>query len=371
MPWIVPAVMAAAAVAQTAASAAGQARNNAQQNKQYSLEQQQLADAQQNQAYQRAVQAMVNQRAVAGTQDSFGTSITYDPQTNTWVQSLGAVPKAADTAAINANLIRNTTDLMQQELANRASSERAALAGGAADTAQRNLANFRPMGADELTGLLSQQGINAARQVFDPLRADTLRALARASTAAGPVVSQLGLGEAKNLRDTLIDARIKGMTGVDAINNANYGRLSNAATTTNALATPTLGQGNLGTSATDQLLQQLTATRAQWAPSSTAQGAYGANMATGYGNQATSAAAARVPNSNFGLDQTISGLKDFANFAGGKGDNSLTGLVSALRNAFGNTSPDNPTDMGAVGATNTNWGNDAINYINPNSGGIY
>jgi hypothetical protein len=338
MAWITPTIAAVGAAANLGAGLLGQGRNNNQQSDQFLLQMMQLQQAQQNQQNQQAVQAMVNRRAVAGTADSFGTTVQYDPTTNTWQQKLGALPMQADTAAINANMTRNTTDLMQQELANRVAMQRAAQAGPMADTAQRALQNFRPMSSDQLTALMTQQGIEAARQAYDPLRADTLRAVARTGTAAGPVLRQLGLGEAQNLRNTLNQSAISGLTDASSINSANYQRLLNAATGTQTLATPQLQQGNLGTSATDQLLQQLTANRAQWAPSSTAQGAYGANMATDIYGRSTNAAAGAVPNQNFGLDQTISGLKNLGSFASNTGTGGMNALLSSIFGGGGNSS---------------------------------
>src|SRR5215469_14521534 len=161
MAWITPAVIGAGALLNAGVGLMGQGRNNTQQQMQYALQQQQLQAAQANQQYQRMVQAMVNQRAVAGTADAFGTTVQYDPTTNTWQQQLGPLPKAADTAAMQANIIRNTTDLQQQELANRQALIRAAQAGPAANAAQMQLANFRAMTPEQLTGLLTQQGVIA------------------------------------------------------------------------------------------------------------------------------------------------------------------------------------------------------------------
>jgi|SRR5215469_7523461 len=340
-----------AAAAGAGTSIMGLGANNRQQQLQANLAQQQLALARQNQQNQALVQAMVNQRAVAGTQDAFGTTVRYDPTTNTWQQQLGPLPQAADVAAMNANIIRNTTDLGQQELANQVAMQRAAQAGPAANAAQLNLQNFRPMTADTLTSLLTQQGIEAARQAYDPLRADTLRAVARTGTAAGPVLRQLGLGEAQNLRNTLTDAQIQGLTNVAGINNANYQRLANAASTNAALATPQLGQQNLGTSAADQLIQQLTANRAQWAPSSTSQGMFGANQATGVGQGATGAAMGAVPNQNFGLTQSQDALKGLsANLSNPQ-------TVSALGNLYN-------TIFG--GGSNAN-----VSGLDPSQGSVY
>lgn len=337
----------------------GTSSNNDQQIISAILQEQQLQQNKQNMAYQQAVQQMVNNRAVAGTTDSFGTTVQYDPTTNTWNQKLGALPQAADAASLNASITRNTTDLMQQELANRVSMNRAAQAGNAYDTAQRNLANYRPMSADQLTALLTQQGVEAARQSYDPLRADTLRQLARTGTAAGPVLRQLGLGEAQNLRNTLIDAQIQGLQNVGSINNTNQTRLINALSAAQSAATPTLQQGNLGTSGTDALIQQLTGTRAQWAPSSTAQGAYGTNQAVSAGNVATNSAAGAVPNTNFNLQQMQSALKDISQFANNPGTGGLSQTAKTIGSWLGLTGNDQSS------ATNTNWNVGGGTYTDP------
>src|SRR5215831_7871820 len=118
-------------------------RSNAQQGQQYDLSMQQLEQQKAALLQQQLNQSLVNQRAVAGYTDQYGTTYKYDPSSNQWVSSLGPQPLAAETAAIQAGITRNTTDLQQQELANRQSMIRAMSAGPAADAALRNLQSFR------------------------------------------------------------------------------------------------------------------------------------------------------------------------------------------------------------------------------------
>jgi hypothetical protein len=202
------------------------------------LSQQQLADARENEQYQRMVSALINQRSVAGQTDSFGSSMEYDPGTNTWRSKLGALPFAAQTAADQAGISRNTTDMRQAQLANEISARRATEAGPAADAARRNVQDYRPMSSDRLVGLLQGQATNAANATFAPLRADTLRQFQRSGTGAAPVLAALGKSENDALRDSLIDAQIKGMTGVDQINQGRRQGLEQTAANTATLANP-------------------------------------------------------------------------------------------------------------------------------------
>jgi hypothetical protein len=148
------------------------------------------------------------------------------------------LPQEAQTAADQASVSRNTTDLRQAQLANAIAARRAGEAGPAADQARRAVENFRPTGQDELVGLLQKQATNAANTTFAPLRADTLRSFQRSGTAAGPVLAELGRTENASLRDSLIDAQIKGMTGVDQMNQNRRQGLEQSAANTAQLANP-------------------------------------------------------------------------------------------------------------------------------------
>ena len=256
----ITAASALAGLAGTVISATG--RNNSQQTQNQSLQAAALQNQINNQAQQQLIQTMANQRAVAGQTDSYGSSLVYDPTTNTWKSTLGAVPQAAQTGAMQAGITRNTTDVGRAELANAIAANRAAVAAPGADAAIRNLASFRPMSSDQLTGLLGQQGTIAQNQTYRPLVADTLRTFARSGTAAGPVLGQIGKDADTSLRQSLIDAQIKGMTSVGDINTQKQQGLEQAATTASNLATPNFQYPGISTSGVDNTLSTLMAQRA-------------------------------------------------------------------------------------------------------------
>lgn len=278
-------------------------------------------------AQQLQQQALANRRAVAGTQDSFGTTVRYDPATNTWITDEGALPKAADTSALQAGITRNTTDLQQQELVNLMAMRRAGQAGPLADAAIRELSAFRPMSQDELAGLLTQQSTDAARAAYDPLRSDVLRSVARTGSAAGPVLAQLGRSEADNLRTALRENLISAMTQTNQINQQRRQGLENAATNASALATPNIGQTQINqpnTPALSTLGQQ----RALYAAGNTPKG----NPDVGGVNTAYSALGkTSATDPNFGLNQAQTGLKELGSFfgKGGQGTDILKGLFGS------------------------------------------
>jgi hypothetical protein len=308
-----------AALIGAAAAAAGTVGSLTRQNPKVqadTLGEQQLQLARNNAQNQALVQALVNQRAVAGSEDAFGGTTHYDPATNTWVSDLGALPKAADTAAMQAGITRNTTDVQNQELANREALRRAAQAGPAADTAQRELAQFRPMQSDQLAGLLQEKSTTAANETFRPLIADTLRSMARTGTAAGPVMAQLGRTQNDELRKSLIDSQIGAMTSTDQINQSRRSGLESAANNANALATPNLQLGGLNPSGNNQAMQSALAYRAANAGNTTAQGMAGANKAIDSLQGATAGAISNLPDPNFNISRTSSAFDQLGSMLG-------------------------------------------------------
>jgi hypothetical protein len=292
------------------------------------ISRQQLDLARENLTAQMANQGLANQRAVAGTSDSFGTTVRYDPVTNTWVTQEGALPQAADRSALQATILRNTKDMQDQELLNELAMRRAGMAQPIADTALRQLQNFRPQSYDELAGLLTQQGITAARATYDPLRNDVLRSVARTGSAAGPVLAELGRSEAQNLRNTLQQSLIDSLTQTTNINNARRQGLESAATTASGLATPQIGQTPIQGSNINLTTNQGTGTRAGQAAYTTASSAYGPNTATGAATAAGQLAAKYPGDATSGIDRAVSGLKDLSTSfnQGGAGYNLLQSL---------------------------------------------
>jgi len=199
---------------------------------------QQLADARQN-AINAAIQnAQIGKLGRAGFSDSQGSSLVYDPATNQWVQQLGPGPQAAQTAADQASILRNTTDVRQAQGANARADINAARAQPLIDAARRRYEQFQPMTGDELTSLLTERAATANTEAYRPIIQDTLRQFTRSGTAAGDVMSRIGRESAASLQKGMIDARLQGITGADNINNTRRQGLAGDLTTAMAAGTP-------------------------------------------------------------------------------------------------------------------------------------
>ena len=328
MAWITPTIAGISAVAGLAGQALNAGRSNAQQTGNEALQLQALQDARDNEQNQRLVQALINQRSVAGTQDPYGGGTRYDPATNTWVSTQGALPEQANRAAMNAAILRNTTDLRQAQFANEQEALRASRAAPAADAAQRELASFRPMGGDQLTGLLTSQATLAANNTFNPLVADTLRQFARTGTAAGPVLGQIGRDAATNLRQSLIDAQIKGMTSVDQINQGRRQALEQTAANTATLAHPSFQYPGISPSGVDTTMAQAVGQRAAAAGQAPAYGMAGANTASKQVADAYKNAGATLADPNFNINKGNTLLDSIKTATGAGGD--IRALVDSL-----------------------------------------
>ena len=301
----------------------GRTNQQQQQKLDYSLAN--LDAAQNNEQYQRALSALINQRSIAGTADSFGSTAHYDPTTNTWVSNLGALPMAAQTASDQAGITRNVTDMARAEAANQGAAQRATQAGPAYDTAIRNLQSFRPMGSDELAGLETQQATNASNATFRPLVADTLRSFQRTGTAAGPVLANIGRTQYDALRDSLMKSRMDAITGVDSINQGRRQGLEQSAANAYSLATPQFQYPGINTATGSNTMANLVAQRAQQAGTAPAFGAGGVNTAAGQRQTAGTAVAGAVPGQ---LNTSADVGKDIGSMLSNKD------LVSNLKNIF-------------------------------------
>ena len=170
--------------------------------------------------------SLYDQLGQAGYTDSQGNSYSYDPGTNSWVSTLGKLPAQVQTAADQAAISRNTTDLAQAQGANARADMNAARAQPLIDAAQRRLANFQPMTGSELGALLGETAANANTTAYRPVIQDTLRTFARTGTAAGPVLADIGRRSSADLRQSMIDAQVQGMTQAGNINNQNRSGLA-------------------------------------------------------------------------------------------------------------------------------------------------
>ena len=328
------AIGAAAALASAGAAVYGATRANtksAQQSADYSLWG--LQNARDQQQYQALLNAIALKRGTAGYEDSLGTTQSYDPYTNTWKTSLGAIPQAQAIAKGNADISRNTTDLRMAQEANRGALGRSLTAGDAADTAMRAVRAYNPMSADALTGALMERATMANRSVQDPLVADTLRQYARMGTSAGPVLSQLQRQSSEDLRKAIIDSTIAGRTNAGSINNQNMSSLLGKYSTLNANANPQFNYPGVATDNTNSTMAQLAMYRASQGSKAASDAANNVPGMVNAGTAAASGAAKNVVDSNFQANQIANLGKGFENLVGSGKDlyNSLFGDSTSKR----------------------------------------
>ena len=358
MAWVTPTLLAVTAAAGLASSAMNASRSPQREQDNSAMQQAALINAQNNQRNQALVQALMNQRSTAGQQDAFGSNIRYDPATNEWISDLGPLPRAAQTAAQQAAVSRNTTDLRAAQFANEQAARRATLAEPNADAARRNLTDFQPMSGDTLTSLLTQRATDAQREVFQPLVADTLRQFARTGTAAGPVLGQIGKDQSKSLRDSLIDAQIKGMGSVDSINQGRKQSLESSAANTSALANPSLQFSGLAGSGADNTLATALMQRAAAAGNAPYYGMAGMNQATKLTNDAFGTAGANLADPNYTLNQLQRGANDLTSLT--KPGGSVRELIDYYNKPSTDVSRGATTDRGYQLAAGLNLGQEGM-----------
>jgi hypothetical protein len=347
MGWMAAAA-AVSALAGLGSAAINSSRSNSQAEQKQAISNYGLSDAQSNAQYQRMLSTLINQRSVAGSTDSAGTTVKYDPATNQWVSELGALPQQVQTSADQAAVSRNTTDLKQAQAANAQAAIRAARGEGYADSSRRALENFRPTSGSEMSALLGEQATRASNATYTPLINDTLRSFARTGTSAGPVLAELGKSSASNLRDSLIDARLKGISGADSSNQSRRSDLASAAQSGASLATPGFGYSQISPSTYASTMSTLLGQRANTASVAPAYGASGVNSAEKDVQGAYGHATSNVADPNFGTNQLQRGLTDLST-ATGKG-----GSVQQLYDAF---SKSNTTSNSSAVSNNSDlWG---------------
>jgi hypothetical protein len=343
MAWVLPTLTAVSAVAGLGSAALNASRTNNQAVQKSNYANAGLGEAEGNAQYMRMLSALINQRSIAGSVDEAGTSMRYDPATNQWVSELGKLPREAQTASDQAAISRNTTDLRQAQAANAQAAIRAARGEGYADTTRRNLEDFRPTSGSEMAGLLGEQATRASNATYTPLIADTLRQFARTGTSAGPVLAELGKSSAGNLRDSLIEAQLKGRSGADQLNQSRRADLSGAAQSGASLATPGFGYSQINPSSYSSTMAALLGQRANTGAIAPAYGATGVNAAQKDVQSAFGTAGGAVPDPNYGIDQMTGGLNTLKT-AAGKG-----GAFGDLKNAW--------DDYQKSSNSNSLWGN--------------
>jgi hypothetical protein len=206
--------------------------------KQQQISQNELQNAINQEAYARGLNAEALRRAVAGSIDSQGSTIRYDPSTNSWVSNLGKAPSDQQAALNSAAIMHNSTDVSQSVQNNAASSITASLARRGLSGAENTLENYQPKSQAEVLGALQDSSTRANQISQAPIIADTLRQFARTGTAAGPVLAQLSRANSDSLSKEMSDNTVKAMTGTGDINTANRQALASPIATLTAAGTP-------------------------------------------------------------------------------------------------------------------------------------
>jgi hypothetical protein len=339
MAAIIPAI---AAVAGLGLQAAGSASaNNAQANAQYAIEQQRLAEARQNADYQRALTAMAQRQAQAGYTDASGSTIAYDPATNTWKTTLGPQAQAQNVASIAAQIARDTTDTRRAQQANEQELMRAAAARPSAEAARLRAEQFQPIQAADLAGLLETRAATAQNDALRSTLQTVLANAARTGTSAAPIVTSLQSNNADQLRKAIIDARIAAMTGADQINQQRQQGLNANVAATGGQTAPNLQYASPTGADPNKALAAIAADRARNSTLAAVYGGGNVNTATNLMGGASGATAGAVPNSNL----LSTGLISAGQQVGALGKDK--DLMASLTTLFGPAQQ--PKYTGAVG----------------------
>ena len=318
-----------------------------------------LQDAENQQAYTNAQTALADTLAKAGYSDSYGSTVQYNPATNTWETKLGKLPEQESTAAAQSAISRNTTDVRQAQYANEQAMRRASENDPLVSAARIAYQSFQPRTVDELAGLLQTSAVNAENDTNRPIISDTLRSFARTGTAAGPVLSNLEQTNAKSIRDTIIDARIKALENNASINATNQGNLLKNYTSLMSASTPNAGSFNyptLSTTDPNTALQNIATGSQQKAQTTASYSGDTSAKAQNATNTAASTAASNIGNTDTNaatesvqsIGKTISDLTQNKNIQSvlsdlfsGKSSTGGTGKItyySENPSAFGSTS---------------------------------
>ena len=231
-------------------------------------------NAQNEQHYQQALNAIGMRRAVAGTTDGRGNSTVYDPSTNSWKTNLSLQGQRLQTASDQAAISRDTTDLATGQEANKNAMADAIKAREASGPALAAIRNYNPLTSQGMEGALQETATTANRQAQDPIIADTLRSFARTGTAAGPVLTNMMRDNATSLRQTMLGNKIESMKNTSDINARNLASLGANYANLNAAAKPALNFSPISQGSPNDALVQAMNARAGASSSPASQGAY-------------------------------------------------------------------------------------------------
>jgi hypothetical protein len=310
-----------------------------------------LAKAQNDALQARINAAYTTKLGQAGYTDSQGNSYSYDPGTNSWVSTLGKLPAQVQTAADQAAISRNTTDLAQAQGANARADMNAARAQPLIDAAQRRLANFQPTTGSGLGALLGETAANANTTAYRPVIQDTLRTFARTGTAAGPVLADIGRRSSADLRQSMIDAQVQGMTQAGNINNQNRSGLATDLASAQTAGTPQFQYPGIVPSTNTKDMLTALQNRATGAAYSSALGNASVTQADQQGLDASKTLASSIPLTDptlLGLGQAGKSITDYL------GSGSFKDLYGTLTKPSVNYNLNQSPTFGATPQSNPN-----------------
>jgi len=300
------------------------------------------AMAQQGVSNQLATQGLA--RSTAGYTDSMGNQYSYDPGSNTWRMTMGALPAEVQRAMYGAAIQRNVTDMANAALANEIQMRTGVSAQPGVDAARAAVANVQPVDPSTLTQLMTRNIINATNATQQPILSGMLSQGVRTGTGMGTQLADYSRQQAQNVRDAISQATIQGMTGAGEASSARLAPYMTKLQASGAIG-PSPNIQTPGIASTDPNAQLLSA-MTQRETSAGQLPFYGQSGASSAGTGVTTAAglaAGGVPPSTTGTDITsVTGqiadlLKNkdltskISSWFGGSGD----GSPSTITNAFG------------------------------------
>lgn len=263
---------------------------------QQGLARDQLQNALNQQEYQKALNAIALNRGAAGSTDAYGSTVRYDPATNSWVSSLGAMPQRIQDAENASTLQRNAVDVPQASANNIASSVLASENRRGISGAVNTLNNYTPTNEAALRGALQDASTRANQATQQPLIQDTLRQFARTGSAAGPVLARMGRENATALSQEMDNNVIQAAKGSADIDASRRSALASPIQTLSGAGTPNMSYAPMTGSNPNAQLASLIASRAQGAAAPASSGAIASAYGTGGATQGYNSAIAAAGN---------------------------------------------------------------------------
>lgn len=313
---------------------------------QQQLARDQLQQQDNQQEYQKNLNSIALQRSIAGSKDSYGSEVKYDPGSNTWTSALGEMPKRIQDAENSSTLLRNAVDIPQSTANNVAQSVLASENRRGLSGAINNYQSYVPTSEAGLRGALQDASTRANSSAQEPLIQDTLRQFARTGTSAAPVLARMGRENSLALSQEMDQNVINAAKGAADIDSSRRQSLAQPLAAMSSLGSPNMSYAPLtGSNPAAQIAAlvngraQGSATPANQAAATAAYGASGMNAA--YANAIAAA----------GNDPTVAKwgsmgrqVGDLVNGVTGK-DSTGTSIWSSLFGGSGNNADQKPSNI--------------------------